>query len=449
MLNRVKEFISRNKLLDKKSLYIVALSGGADSVCLLLLMKKLNYNVHAAHCNFKLRGEESERDELFCRELCLKHDIPFHLTHFDTRAYATLHKVSIEMAARELRYGYFEQLRVSIDATGIIVAHHKNDRVETFLMNILRGTGLNGLESIKPLNGHIIRPLLCVNRHEIENFLKELGQEYVTDSSNLIDDVLRNKIRLNLIPILEEIYPKASENICRTIDNVSESVKIVNNSLSYSINKCLNKTGQEYEISIKELMKQPSPETVLYTILSDFGFTPTTIRSIYNNVNAQSGKKWYSDNYILAKDRDYLRAFSIKDSNILSNIDILIPEEGKYEIFHNCFLNIKGVNKEKDFTPSKNRYYITIDADKIKYPLILRNYRTGERFQPYGLKGKTLISDYLTNNKRSYFQRKHQLVLSDNQGNIIWLVGERISQCYACTENTIKILEIRYSINEE
>ena len=449
MLNRVKEFILRYNLLDKKSLYIVALSGGADSVCLLVLMKRLNYNVHAAHCNFNLRGAESERDEIFCRELCRKYDIPFHFTHFDTRTYAELHKISIEMAARDLRYSYFEQLRGSIGASGVIVAHHKNDRVETFLMNMLRGTGIKGLESIKPINGNIIRPLLCVNRHDIENFLSEIGQEYVTDSSNLVDDVLRNKIRLNLVPMLEEIYPKASENICRTIENVSESVKIVEYSLAGSIKQCTEIEGKEYKIDINELIKQPSPETVLYTILTELGFTPSVIKSIYSNIHAQSGKKWYSNNYILAKDREYFKAFPVKESEKLSNIDIAIPEEGKYEVLLGCYVDIRKKDKEKDFVPSKDRYYVTIDADKVTYPLTLRNYKPGERFQPYGMKGKILVSDYLTNKKRDFFHRMHQLVLLDCKGNILWLVGERISERCACTESTIKILEIRYSNNEE
>lgn len=449
MLNRVKEFILRYNLLEKKSLYIVALSGGADSVCLLVLMKRLNYNVHAAHCNFNLRGAESERDEIFCRELCRKYDIPFHITHFDTRTYAELHKISIEMAARDLRYSYFEQLRVSIGASGVIVAHHKNDRVETFLMNMLRGTGIKGLESIKPINGNIIRPLLCVNRHDIENFLGEIGQEYVTDSSNLVDDVLRNKIRLNLVPMLEEIYPKASENICRTIENVSESVKIVEDSLACSIKQCTEIEGKEYKIDINELIKQPSPETVLYTILTELGFTPSVIKSIYGNIHAQSGKKWYSNNYILAKDREYFKAFPVKESEKLSNIDIAIQEEGKYEVLQGCYVDIRKKDKEKDFVPSKDRYYVTIDADKVTYPLTLRNYKPGERFQPYGMKGKILVSDYLTNKKRDFFHRMHQLVLLDCKGNILWLVGERISERCACTESTIKILEIRYSNNEE
>ena len=449
MLNRVKEFILRYNLLDKKSLYIVALSGGADSVCLLVLMKRLNYNVHAAHCNFNLRGAESERDEIFCRELCREYDIPFHFTHFDTRTYAELHKISIEMAARDLRYSYFEQLRGSIGASGVIVAHHKNDRVETFLMNMLRGTGIKGLESIKPINGNIIRPLLCVNRHDIENFLSEIGQEYVTDSSNLVDDVLRNKIRLNLVPMLEEIYPKASENICRTIENVSESVKIVEDSLAGSIKQCTEIEGKEYKIDINELIKQPSPETVLYTILTELGFTPSVIKSIYSNIHAQSGKKWYSNNYILAKDREYFKAFPVKESEKLSNIDIAIPEEGKYEVLLGCYVDIRKKDKEKDFVPSKDRYYVTIDADKVTYPLTLRNYKPGERFQPYGMKGKILVSDYLTNKKRDFFHRMHQLVLLDCKGNILWLVGERISERCACTESTIKILEIRYSNNEE
>ena len=169
----------------RSPLFLVALSGGADSVCLLLAMKRLGYRVEAIHCNFHLRGAESDRDEEFCKRLCEREQIPFHTVHFDTKTYAEVHKVSIEMAARELRYNYFEQLRKAIDAEAILVAHHKNDAVETLLMNLLRGTGIHGLQGIKPRNGRIIRPLLCVSRQEIVEWLNMIGQDYVTDSTNL------------------------------------------------------------------------------------------------------------------------------------------------------------------------------------------------------------------------------------------------------------------------
>ena len=217
MLNKISAFIEQHQLLrhdDAK--YIVALSGGADSVALLLVMHQLGYRVEAAHCNFRLRGQESDRDEQFVAELCNKKQTPLHIIHFDTVAYAKLHQVSIEMAARELRYRYFEQLRQDIGADDVCVAHHQDDAVETLLMNLLRGTGIHGLTGIRPRNGHIVRPMLCVTRAEIVGYLDSAHQPYVTDSTNLVPDVVRNKIRLNVIPQLLALNPSASQNIART-----------------------------------------------------------------------------------------------------------------------------------------------------------------------------------------------------------------------------------------
>ena len=210
MLNKVKQFIAEKHLLKADCLYLVALSGGADSVALLLVLKELGYSIEAVHCNFHLRGEESLRDEQYCKELCERENIPLHIAHFDTKEYADLHKVSIEMAARDLRYKYFFQLKDDLQAAAICVGHHKEDSVETILINLLRGTGLSGMMGISPDANSIIRPLLSVSRQEIEQYLEERNVNYVTDSTNMIDDVVRNKIRLNIIPLLQEINPSGA-----------------------------------------------------------------------------------------------------------------------------------------------------------------------------------------------------------------------------------------------
>ena len=222
MLKKIAHFIEQHKLLSKDKKYIVALSGGADSVCLLLVLQRLGYDVEAAHCNFKLRGEESDRDEQFCVELCKKNDIEIHLAHFDTNFYAISHKISIEMAARELRYSYFENLRRDIGADAVCVAHHQNDCAETVILNLVRGTGIQGLAGIQPKRDNIVRPLLCVSRDEIEGFLADEGQDFITDSTNLDDLYVRNKIRLNIIPMMEKINPAAVQNIVKTAIRLSE-----------------------------------------------------------------------------------------------------------------------------------------------------------------------------------------------------------------------------------
>ena len=256
MWSKVDAYINKYKLLNTNDLYLVALSGGADSVVLLSLLKEHGFNVHAAHCNFRLRGAESDRDEAFCVDLCRQLDVELHRVHFDTRTYADLHKVSIEMAARELRYRWFEQLRQDIGAAGICVAHHRDDSVETLLLNLVRGTGLRGMTGIQPRNGYILRPLLCVSRTEIEAFLAERGQKYVTDSTNLEADVLRNKVRLQVLPLLCELNPAVSENIQRTAENLGEAQEV--------LDAILDNYKDSNVLELSELSKYGSSEYIVY-----------------------------------------------------------------------------------------------------------------------------------------------------------------------------------------
>jgi len=447
MLNKVKAYIDKNNLLDMRKEHIVALSGGADSVCLLLMMKELGYKIHAAHCNFHLRGDESYRDEQFCKELCENNKIPFHFTHFETKEYSEAHKISIEMAARELRYSYFEQLRLSLNAANIVVAHHMNDNVETLLMNLIRGTGIHGLEAIKPKNGRIIRPLLCLTRMEIEQYLAIKKQNYVTDSTNLIPDVVRNIIRLRVIPILKSINPAVQENIARTISNISEIVKIVDDSTSKSIKACYTCHNTYNAIHIIELQKQASPEYVLFSILAPLNFTSAQITQIYQNINAQPGRVWKSSTHTVVTDR---KTLLIIENNYLNNsISFSIPECGIYAFKKARKIELSISSKTDSFTPSKNRECVTIDSAKVSFPLLLRNIKRGDRFIPYGMNGSKLVSDYLTDKKRNYIQRCQQLVIEDASGDIIWVVGERISQKVACTSQTINVLMMRYFIDEK
>lgn len=457
----VEEYILQHELLDKTKLHLVALSGGADSVCLLLLLKDLGYDVHAVHCNFLLRGEESQRDEQFCKDLCEVQGIELHFTHFDTRTYAELHKVSIEMAARELRYAYFEQLRKAIEAEDIVVAHHSDDNVETFLMNILRGTGIHGLQAIKPRNERIIRPLLCLKRTDIERYLSLRHQDYVTDSTNLIDDVVRNKIRLNLIPLMESINPAAKENICRTIANVNETATIVDAHTENAINEIVSEmpvspfsSATTLRIDKTRLLAMPSSEHLLFAILSRYDFPAALIEQIHQNINAPSGKVWSSATYTLATDRDSLL---LEPLSLDKPKELKIPEEGIY-IYNvrakenpltsyaldneEVRFRVSVEKKTDDFQPSRKPFLITLDADTVSFPLTIRRVGEGDRFHPFGMRGTKLVSDYLTDRKYNYFQRQRQLVVADSKGEIIWLVGERASHDVACTKKTERILFI-------
>lgn len=438
---KVGAYIARHCLLDKDRKHIVALSGGADSVALLLVLLNLGYDIEAAHCNFHLRGAESDRDERFVCSLCSAKNVPLHLVHFDTNEYAALHKVSIEMAARQLRYGYFEQLRRDIGAAGICVAHHRDDNVETVIMNLVRGTGMRGLAGIHPVNGSIIRPLLCVCRQEIEQYLTSIGQAYVTDSSNLVDDVVRNKLRLNIIPQLKDINPAISDNIQRTTEHITDALKILDVAVSNAILRVSEPTENGgIAISIKRLCEETASEYLLYEILKEYGFTPAQVEPVYMSMSAPAGQLFSAAEYDLLVDRGQIliehKEASMKPTRIIEYGTYVLPGD------HRIKLELKTITA--DFVVSRVPNIVCLDAESIGFPLTLRPIIQGDRFVPFGMKGTKLVSDYLTDRKKNLFQKRRQLILTDVSENIIWLVNERPDNRYRITRHSRQALIISW-----
>ncbi len=427
MWSKVGEYIKKHNLLNTNSLYIVALSGGADSVALLLLLLEHGYQVHAAHCNFHLRGTESDRDEQFCIDLCRQHSVPLHRVHFDTQTYADLHKVSIEMAARELRYSWFEQLRQDLSADGICVAHHRDDSVETVLLNLVRGTGLRGLSGIQPRNGYILRPLLGVSREEIEAYLKMRGQTFVTDSTNLETDVLRNKVRLQVLPLLKTLNPGVLENIQRTAENLSEAQEI------------LDVTVGEYkdckELELKELDKYGSREYLIFEWLKYYGFNGTQVRQL---LEAETGKVFTSP-----KGFDVLvdRGRILVEPTLEELKPLKVPEEGRYLWDVKWVFTVRKVG----VYVSKVPYLATVDAQQVAFPLLVRRVEDGDWMIPYGMKGRKLLSDLMTDCKMSLFEKRRQLVVVDARGILIWAVGLRVDSRVAVTPQTTEVLTLELS----
>lgn len=436
--HRIAEYIRQHDLLDKSQRYIVALSGGADSVSLLLTLSHLGYNIEACHCNFHLRGEESDRDEHFCIDLCLHQQVPLHRIHFDTRSYASQHGVSIEMAARELRYRYFEQLMVDLGAQGIAVAHHKDDSVETVLINLVRGTGIDGLTGISPRNGHILRPLLGVGRKDILSYLEELGQNYVTDSTNLIPDVVRNKIRLTILPLLRDINPAVDDNIARTAYHLKEASHMLQAYMSEAHLLTSQGNGID-EIDKKELLTLGSPQYALHTLLAPYHFAGAVTNEILASINT-IGKSWYSPTHQAVIDRHKILIRRHKDGHNLSLLKI--PEPGNYRWDEKTLVRIITYKREQTFAPSHEPFRATLDANKVVFPLSLRTPGKGDRFVPFGMKGSKLISDYLTDCKCNAFEKEEQLLVEDAHHNIIWVVGRRTSEVARIDDSTSKILEI-------
>ena len=484
----MRRFASVHELFVYGGKYIVALSGGADSVSLLFVLKHLEHelgiDVEAAHCNFHLRGAESVRDEEFCKQLCERLSVPLHLIHFDTQAYADLHRVSIEMAARDLRYGYFENLRRDIEAQDICVAHHRDDSVETVLLNLVRGTGLRGLRGIQPRNGNIIRPLLSLSREDIVQYLGALGESYVTDSTNLHNDVKRNKIRLDVMPLLRELNPSVSQSIFESSLRVGEALKVFDEAMKRSIadvttpprgctcrgctcpkctnqpvRKCTNQpllvqqsllhqqrctlqANHPLTISIDRLKQQPSPEYTLHEILCPRGFTSAQIDQIYGSLDSCSvGKIIASDSHELAFDRGSLLVQP--RTNVADAArSMRIPETGTYVFSDSLKIKVAAEDCGDDYLPSRAADCVCLDASDIKFPLTLRHIEQGDRFVPFGMNGMKLVSDYLTDRKKNVFEKRAQLVVTDAQQRIVWLVGERTDNRFRITADTKHALRL-------
>lgn len=425
MLSKVKDYIKKHKLLSLSDLYIVALSGGADSVALLLLLDEMGYKVHALHCNFHLRGEESDRDERFCEDLCLKKNIPFHRIHFDTLMYSETHKMSVEMAARELRYRYFEQLRKDIGAEGICVAHHQDDTVETVLLNLVRGTGLRGLTGIQPRNGAILRPLLCVTRTEIEAYLATKQQDYVTDSTNLETDFVRNKIRLQVVPLLRQLNPAVSENIVRTAEHLTEAQKV--------LDAVVDTYKGSNQLDLCALQQVGSAEYIVFEWLKQYGFNGSQVQQV---ISAETGSIFSSPTgYEVLKDRDRL----LVEPTIMAFTPIRIPEEGTYVLPDDRRLNVRRSNP----FVSKDSHEATLDARQVRFPLTVRRVEEGDWMIPYGMTGRKLLSDLMTDLKMSLFDRRRQLVVVDAQGAVVWAIGLRTDHRCRVTDATQEVIAIK------
>ena len=424
--NRIQHAIEEKELFALNDKVLVALSGGADSVALLRVLTDLGYLCECAHCNFHLRGEESDRDEWFVRSLCQELQVPLHVKHFETESYAKEKQVSIEMAARELRYAWFEELRKETEAVVIAVAHHRDDSVETFLLNLIRGTGINGLKGIQSKNGNIVRPLLETSREDILDYLAHLKQDYVTDSTNLQDEYMRNKIRLNLLPIMKEMNPSIMESIQETAQKLADAAVIYNENRENTLGKHIRKTsdGKEH-LAVKTVLNDIAPLSLLHEWLGRHHFNASQIKDIYHCLmQKQSGKRFVSHDWELLRDRE----------------DLILQHKQEEE--HIPEISIETVEVNNDFILIKDKNIACLDANKVVLPLDIRKWEKGDKFVPFGMKGQKKVSDYLTNKKFSLFEKEKQYVAC-SEGKIVWLIGERTDDRFKITEKTEKALILK------
>lgn len=435
MKEQIQQYIIQHQLLSGEKPVVVGISGGADSVALLHILVSLGYKCIAAHCNFNLRGDESFRDEQFTIDFTKRLQVPLCKISFETNKYAQENRLSVEMAARELRYRWFEELLNTYDADAVAVAHHRDDSVETLLINLTRGSGLTGLTGIKPKNGNVVRPLLCVSREDIYAYIENNGLEYVTDSSNSSDIYTRNFIRLKVIPLLEEINPSVKASLARTANHLYDASLIYN----HSIEEARKVIIQNNRLSISALLSFPAPATILYEMLKPYGFSRTVCESIFTVLDKDSGKIFYSSTHRLLKDR----------SDLL--IDVLSGEESKAYLINleddNVDLPVELkpeiVVIKEDYQIEKDRKFAYFDFDKLSFPLVLRHWQEGDWFVPFGMKGKKKISDYFSDKKFSLFDKEKTWLLCSGQ-DVIWIVGERTDNRYRIEKTTKRVLKLKF-----
>lgn len=448
---RVQEFIGKHQLLADDARVLVALSGGADSVGLLRILLSLGYRCHAVHCNFHLRGEESDRDERFVTALCHTLGVECEVVHYDTLGYAAEHKVSVEMAARELRYREFERLRQAHDLDAIAVAHHQDDAVETLLLNLIRGAGINGLTGMKVKNGNVVRPLLCLTRDEVIDYLDHLGQPYVTDSTNLTDAYARNKVRLNLLPLMQQINPAAKDNIMQAALHLGEAATIYNKVIEETKTRLVTTHAEGIDIEIAALLDTEVPQTHLFEIVHPYGFNSAQVADIFRSLTAEAGRLFESADYTLLRDRTHLllRRNNPEGDNYQLSILHSQLNEGLVQLPDGTQLIVTTIEPDATWSVPKRNDVLCLDASRINEPLTLRHPRQGDRFCPFGMKGSKLLSDFYTDLKLPHTEKAKQWVLCHGE-EIVWAVGLRGSEKFRLKGTPERVICIeRLKINDE
>ena len=424
------KFIKHLKeIVDYKNCsFLLAISGGVDSMVLFNLFKEYSLNFSVAHCNFLLRGKSSDDDELFVKEICERFNHEVYLKKFDTKKIASKSSVSIQMAARKLRYNWFSDLLNKHKFDYLVTAHHFNDSVETIFLNIARGTGITGLKGIPIKENKTIRPLLIFTKNEIIDFAKKNRIKFRNDISNNDLKYRRNRVRKLIIPEFKNLNPGFFESIKTTLNNFQSVKNIYSDFIHNEKKRCCISNGDILIINIKALMISIEPKTVLFEIVNDYGFKD--IDSIYNVIDSQSGKSFYSKNYLLIRDRD-----NICISKLLSKQSINITDSCTF-INHPVKMTLQLTNKF-NLKDEKIKSSAILSYNKLKFPLTIRNWESGDWFIPSGMKGKKKLSDYFIDNKFSLIEKQKCYVLCSNK-NIVWIVGHRVDERYKFVEGEEK-----------
>lgn len=432
MLIKLQNHLNKDFSFLKDKKLFLAVSGGIDSIVLVELFYKLNYKISVLHCNFTLRDKESDADETFVKSFCESRNISFFTQKFNTQKFASDTKLSIQLAARKLRYDWFyEQLREQ-NFDFIITAHHLDDSLETFLINLTRGTGLDGLTGIPTQNDKIVRPLLPFSRLEIEAFAIKNKIKWREDSSNASNKYYRNKLRHDVIPILKELQPKLLSAFENTLENLKQSQSLVYDASRLIYKDVVEEVENSIKINLKKLMQLSNYKAYLYQWLKEYNFSAW--QDIYNLVKAQSGKQIFSDNYILLKERNFLILY--KNEN---------PNESKEYFIKKNQLEVKfplnlAISNATDLMETTSNC-IFVDENKLQFPLIIRKWTQADYFYPYGMKGKKKVSKFFKDEKFSIIDKSNTWLLCSNN-EIVWIINARFDDRFQVTDITTKILKI-------
>lgn len=431
MLAKFQHHIEQSfpQLKDKKLL--LAVSGGVDSMVLLDLFYKLRFDICVVHCNFQLRGKESDADEMLVRETSQDRFIPYFIESFDTLKFSKENKLSIQLAARKLRYDWFQEIS-SLGFDYVLTAHHLDDNVETFLINFIRGTGLEGLTGIPSQNKNIVRPLLPFSREEIENYAQQNKIQWREDSSNASDKYFRNKLRHNIVPTLKELNTGFLDSFQNTINHLQQAESLVDDAYKLVYEKVVEVNENQVEIHLNSLLQFKNYKAYLYQWLKEYGFSAWN--DIYDLVEAQSGKQVFSETHVLLKDREKL-ILSERKSTDKSEVFIIESIESKV----NIPLKLRFCKAVNIFETVSN--CIFVDENKINFPLTIRKWQEGDYFYPSGMNGKKKLSKYFKDEKYSLLDKENQwLLCSDDQ--IVWVIGKRADNRFRATETTQQIIKI-------